>query len=577
MKRAATTNIFFIFLLSFTTVAAVDTTNYDVIIDDFFSNIICDDSDNDDWEAIKYDLLENAPEQYIEALIHNSTKVHSGCFEGFLSLIDEAINAFPAGRNPQKYAKLMLANGIVYLSSGYYYEETYRCLTEAINLFDHQKELKHVALTYSQLGSLWRNLQEYETALEYCMKSEQFYRTAGLDNEALNMRLNACIIYLETENKDKVLEIINKDMPLAGSLNNNDYTEFLNVILGHYYMLTGKLDSAYIFFNKALSLTHNDSTQIISRRPYLLANIGEIFFEKGDYMQARAYLENSLPYDHQTNRLYMEGRVYAILSKIYEHYGENDKAFSYLKESVLLNDSVAIQEKANQIQRVKSRNELMDYSRQLQIAKQQSEIKQANLFVMILTLTLVLLIILFILLYINRKKSLKEMENEQLAQQLKNKEIKSQLEQLEHEAEIDKINRKMATTQLLNTEKSKMLEHLLQTFQPFYNDKKIPEEIWKEMKAFVSSGIRQDNEWDKSKIHFENVHPSFFKKLKEVAPNLTENEMRVCAYVKIGMKTKQIADIMSINQRSVIVSRHRIKKKLDMDENMVLDDFIRNV
>ena len=47
--------------------------------------------------------------------------------------------------------------------------------------------------------------------------------------------------------------------------------------------------------------------------------------------------------------------------------------------------------------------------------------------------------------------------------------------------------------------------------------------------------LSEENNWDKFKMHFEEVHPSFFTKLKEKHPNLTENELRLCAYCKMNI------------------------------------------
>ncbi len=522
-------------------------------------------------------FVDKSPQLWVDALISFSIRITNENVEKLNQLVNETFPLFSKNSHSQAYAKLFLAKGTLYLYSGYYFEESYRYLSQALELLDSIQDPKSVALTYSHLGALWRNLQEYDNALSCSSKSESLYKKAGYENEAYNMRLNACIIYLETGETQKIRNILNSDLAWAEEFGSNQYLEFFHVIKGHYYVLTEKLDSAILFFNKALEITERNAPKKSTRKSYILANIGEIFFKQHKYELAKQYLQNSLPYEHQTNRLNVEGQTYAMLSKIYEFNKDIPTAYNYLKHSVQLQDSSAIQEKLNRIQMAKSRDDLLHYQQQLQISKQQTEITRVRSLTIILSLTLILVIILFILLYINRKRSIKELENKRLAQQLKTEEINNRLEKMEHERAIEEKNRKIATTQLLSAEKSRVLENLLTNFQPFYSNKQISEEIWKEMKSFVSSTLRKEDEWDKSKIHFEEVHPDFFKTLKELAPNLTENELRVCAYVRIGMKTKQIANIMSINQRSVIVSRHRIKKKLQLEDDTAIDDFIRNI
>ena len=51
------------------------------------------------------------------------------------------------------------------------------------------------------------------------------------------------------------------------------------------------------------------------------------------------------------------------------------------------------------------------------------------------------------------------------------------------------------------------------------------------------------------KLHFDSVHPGFFVKLKEISAELTENDLRLCAYVRIGIRAKQIAGMLSVKSR----------------------------
>lgn len=523
------------------------------------------------------EYTDRVPQLWVDALLFYSSRVVNESAQRFNYLLDETFSLLSNHKNSQEYAKLFLVKGNLYLYSGYYYEESYRYLSQALELIDSIQDPKSVALTYSHLGALWRNLQEHENALYYSSRSEALYKAAGYEDEAYNMRLNACIIYLETGETEKIRSILNNDIIWAEEHGSDQYLEFFHVIKGHYYVLTEEPDSAILFFNKALEIAERNTQIRSNRKSYILANIGEIYFKQGEYDLAKQYLYNSLPYEHQTNRLYIEGHTYEMLSKIYESNKDIPTAYEYLKHSVQLKDSSAFQEKLNRIQMAKSRDDLLHYQQQLQISKQQAEITRVRSLTIILSLTLTLVIILFILLYINRKRSLIELENKRLAEQLKTEEINNRLEKMEHERAIEEKNRKIATTQLLSAEKTNVLGNLLDSFQPYYNTQKISEEMWKALKSFVSSNLHKENEWDKSKIHFEEVHPDFFKTLKEIAPNLSENELRLCAYLKIGMKTKEIANIMSINQRSVIVSRYRIKKKLELDDETSIDDFIRNI
>lgn len=80
--------------------------------------------------------------------------------------------------------------------------------------------------------------------------------------------------------------------------------------------------------------------------------------------------------------------------------------------------------------------------------------------------------------------------------------------------------------------------------------------------------------WDAFMYHFENVHPEFFTRLKVSFSDLTSHDLKLCAYVKIGMRNKEIASIMGIGQNSLKSSLYRLKKKLTLGAKDKLRDFL---
>ena len=73
---------------------------------------------------------------------------------------------------------------------------------------------------------------------------------------------------------------------------------------------------------------------------------------------------------------------------------------------------------------------------------------------------------------------------------------------------------------------------------------------------------------------FENVHPQFFDSLKEDNPNLTINDLKLSAYLKIGMSNKEIANVTHLTLGSVKSSINRLKKKLKMGADDSIRDFV---
>ncbi|WP_168191385.1 MULTISPECIES: helix-turn-helix and ligand-binding sensor domain-containing protein [Antarcticibacterium] len=77
-------------------------------------------------------------------------------------------------------------------------------------------------------------------------------------------------------------------------------------------------------------------------------------------------------------------------------------------------------------------------------------------------------------------------------------------------------------------------------------------------------------------VNFEKVHKNFFKELKNINPDLTKRELRLCAFVKMNLTNKEIAPLLNISIRGVETARYRVRKKLDVQENNFLT-YLENI
>lgn len=76
----------------------------------------------------------------------------------------------------------------------------------------------------------------------------------------------------------------------------------------------------------------------------------------------------------------------------------------------------------------------------------------------------------------------------------------------------------------------------------------------------------QDNMWDVFKTYFEQTHPDFFKTLYTLHPDLSPNEVRMCAYIMLNLTTKEIAGLTNRSSRTVETVKYRLHKKLGLDD-----------
>lgn len=90
----------------------------------------------------------------------------------------------------------------------------------------------------------------------------------------------------------------------------------------------------------------------------------------------------------------------------------------------------------------------------------------------------------------------------------------------------------------------------------------------------VNRDIRNEKHWELFDSYFDEVHQDFLKRLKQRYNNLSAKEMRLCAYLRMNLTTKEIAPLMNISVRGVEISRYRLRKKLAIDQHTNLSDFI---
>jgi ligand-binding sensor domain-containing protein/DNA-binding CsgD family transcriptional regulator len=93
----------------------------------------------------------------------------------------------------------------------------------------------------------------------------------------------------------------------------------------------------------------------------------------------------------------------------------------------------------------------------------------------------------------------------------------------------------------------------------------------------IDKDIRSDQQWKVFDQYFEEVHQDFTKRIKEKHPALTPNDLRLCSYLRMNISTKEISPLMNISVRGVEISRYRLRKKLNLDREANLTEYIMSI
>lgn len=93
----------------------------------------------------------------------------------------------------------------------------------------------------------------------------------------------------------------------------------------------------------------------------------------------------------------------------------------------------------------------------------------------------------------------------------------------------------------------------------------------------INMVLERDEEWNHLKEHFNTVFEGFYDRLLQKHSTLTETELRHCMFIKLHMQTKEISRILLIDPRSVQTARYRIKKKMNLDEDQDLREYLLSI
>lgn len=160
----------------------------------------------------------------------------------------------------------------------------------------------------------------------------------------------------------------------------------------------------------------------------------------------------------------------------------------------------------------------------------------------------------------------KTLENERKIVELKNEALKN---------EVKLKSKQLANTAMALVKKNETLMELKKElvehksgFDNYYSYKKLLKNI--------DNSIGHKDEWEVFEYNFNQVHEEFFNQLKKQYPKLTHKDLKICAFIKMNLSTKEIAPLLNISIRGVETHRYRLKRKLNLDNDTSLSTYLRN-
>jgi ligand-binding sensor domain-containing protein/DNA-binding CsgD family transcriptional regulator len=175
-----------------------------------------------------------------------------------------------------------------------------------------------------------------------------------------------------------------------------------------------------------------------------------------------------------------------------------------------------------------------------------------------------------------------EQKKQQYLHQLELNKTESELVALRNEklqSEINYKNSELATSAMHLVQKGELLTKLKGELTQVMKGVDNPQVIsdMKKLVKVLSEDDRMDKDWEHFAQHFDKVHSDFVVGLKEKYPGITANELKLCAYLRMNLSTKEIAQLMNTSVRGVETTRYRLRKKLGISSETNLFDYLIGV
>jgi DNA-binding CsgD family transcriptional regulator len=160
-----------------------------------------------------------------------------------------------------------------------------------------------------------------------------------------------------------------------------------------------------------------------------------------------------------------------------------------------------------------------------------------------------------------KEKGLIALQNEKLADELQFK------------------NKELATVTMHLVERGGITLNIKEELHAVIKKLNIPNLSYEFRSVFrmIGDTEKSDEDWNKFALYFDQVHNNFLTTLKAKSPQLSPTDLKLCAYLRLNLTSKEIAQILNISLKGVEVSRYRLRKKLNLSTEVNLYDYLIGV
>lgn len=413
------------------------------------------------------------------------------------------------------------------------YSKAIEFLNSSLGYSEAQQFLQLQAKSYQLLGTCWEKQEQPQKALEFQQKSLQIYQDlADVTGEAVVLE-NIGSIYEDLEDYDK----------------------------------------AYTYFEKAFSYFKNTEDE---RQVNALNNLADVYRKKGNYAQAIVKTTEALELAERFQNAHQVESAYKDLAKAYALAQDFKLAHHYALAYQDLVEQQFYSQNFNQLNALQTVYDTKEKQAKIDLLQAKNKTAQIKFIALLLTI-FVLVATAGLLFYIQKRKRQARLAVELYKQRALEAELETKAAQEQNlQNQIQLKTATLSKYSLSLAQKNKLLEEVSGTLQKLSTRKRmdIPAKLH-ELSNDLNTHLQEENEWEQFMGLFDEIHPDFTRKLNQAAlQKLSATELRLCLLLRLDLSSKEIASVLRITPDSVRVARYRLRKKLPLEREDELVNFM---
>jgi tetratricopeptide (TPR) repeat protein/DNA-binding CsgD family transcriptional regulator len=481
----------------------------------------------------------------------------------------------------------------------------------ALELAETSKDLNHQYRAVFQVASVCFYVGMEDKAVGYWLKSLDFAQRLEIPYEIARVHFNLSAVYMSVQEFAKAQQYLNLAQNYFESqkgMGNGGQTALL-LIVNNQAIISHRLNNieeAQRLFTEGLTMAR-DLGELSNLATFINAYVS-FLMDQMRHEESLALLNELLEINNQLENQQLEATAYIKLARIYDKMGEEGLADEYLNKgynlavnvgSVTLQDEFAddlfkyarktgktelalyFKDISDSLSNVVKREEakktlFLEEMQQVQASFEQKLLEREALYSrqrMMLLKSLALLLGLFFVYYYYVYRSKRERQLKWMQMELGKKRL--ELQNVMLQGEIEKKDKELAVQTMKEIQRNEALKNLTQELQKAQRsgqDTQWGMDVKKQMAHLENNRV-----WEDFDLRFSEIGGDFYQRLMDQFPDLTVNERRLCAFLRLDMNTKEIVAITGQSIRAVEVARTRLRKKLNLSHNdTALNTFLIN-